>query len=152
MRSLGNATDCRAALDRIARIQPGARARWGRMSAHQMLCHLSDSFRLALGERPASSATSPLQRTVVKWFALYVPMYWPKGIPTRPEMEQGRGGTPPSDFARDRADLSGVVERFTAPDRRLDQYPHPMFGPLTDAEWLRWGYLHADHHLRQFGT
>ena len=26
------------------------------------------------------------------------------------------------------------------------------FGPLTDAEWMRWGYLHMDHHLRQFST
>ena len=28
---------------------------------------------------------------------------------------------------------------------------HPMFGPMTAADWMRWGYLHADHHLRQFG-
>jgi hypothetical protein len=30
-------------------------------------------------------------------------------------------------------------------------FPHPIFGRITRAEWLRWGYLHADHHLRQFG-
>jgi len=29
--------------------------------------------------------------------------------------------------------------------------PHPIFGQMTRAEWLRWGYLHTDHHLRQFG-
>ena len=28
---------------------------------------------------------------------------------------------------------------------------HPMFGPMTPEDWMRWGYLHADHHLRQFG-
>ena len=28
---------------------------------------------------------------------------------------------------------------------------HPMFGPMSAADWMRWGYLHADHHLRQFG-
>jgi len=27
-----------------------------------------------------------------------------------------------------------------------------MFGRLSDAAWLRWGYLHMDHHLRQFGA
>jgi hypothetical protein len=26
-----------------------------------------------------------------------------------------------------------------------------MFGPMTEKDWMRWGYLHADHHLRQFG-
>jgi hypothetical protein len=29
---------------------------------------------------------------------------------------------------------------------------HPLFGPLTRAEWGRWGLRHADHHLRQFGA
>jgi hypothetical protein len=29
--------------------------------------------------------------------------------------------------------------------------PHPLFGPMSRAAWLRWGYLHLDHHLRQFG-
>jgi hypothetical protein len=29
--------------------------------------------------------------------------------------------------------------------------PHPMFGAMTTLEWMRWGYLHTDHHLRQFG-
>jgi hypothetical protein len=28
---------------------------------------------------------------------------------------------------------------------------HPMFGGMTAKDWMRWGYLHADHHLRQFG-
>jgi hypothetical protein len=25
----------------------------------------------------------------------------------------------------------------------------PIFGRMSDAEWLRWGYLHTDHHRRQ---
>jgi hypothetical protein len=29
---------------------------------------------------------------------------------------------------------------------------HPIFGELTDSERMRWGYLHMDHHLRQFGA
>jgi hypothetical protein len=29
---------------------------------------------------------------------------------------------------------------------------HPIFGALSARDWLRWGYLHADHHLRQFGV
>ena len=28
---------------------------------------------------------------------------------------------------------------------------HPIFLDLTQTQWMRWGYLHADHHLRQFG-
>jgi len=28
---------------------------------------------------------------------------------------------------------------------------HPIFGRMSLWEWQRWGYLHTDHHLRQFG-
>jgi hypothetical protein len=31
------------------------------------------------------------------------------------------------------------------------QTSHPMFGKMSAKDWMRWGYLHADHHLRQFG-
>jgi hypothetical protein len=26
-----------------------------------------------------------------------------------------------------------------------------MMGSLTHGQWMRWGYRHTDHHLRQFG-
>jgi len=29
---------------------------------------------------------------------------------------------------------------------------HPIFGGMSERAWLRWAYLHTDHHLRQFGT
>jgi Protein of unknown function (DUF1569) len=28
---------------------------------------------------------------------------------------------------------------------------HPLFGRMSASSWMRWAYLHADHHLRQFG-
>ena len=27
-----------------------------------------------------------------------------------------------------------------------------IFGAMTTERWKRWGYLHMDHHLRQFGV
>jgi hypothetical protein len=36
--------------------------------------------------------------------------------------------------------------------KRGGMEPHPVFGPLNVAAWLRWGHLHVDHHLRQFGV
>jgi len=119
------------------------------MSAHQMVCHLCDAYRLPLGEKTASPATGFLQRTIVKFIALRLPLKWPKGVATRPEMEQGVGGTPPAEFGRDRAELLALVRRFCGPTAL--SAPHPFFGVMSRQEWLRWGYLHADHHLRQFG-
>ncbi len=120
------------------------------MSAHQMVCHLCDSYKIALGEKSVSMATGFLQRTLIKFLALRAPMHWPHGTPTRPEVEQGVGGTAPVEFERDRGELLSIIDRFCS--SVIDpKTQHPIFGPMTRQEWMRWGYLHADHHLRQFG-
>ena len=49
-------------------------------------------------------------------------------------------------------DLVAAVERFTAANGEADWPAHPIFGPLTRRAWMRWGYLHVDHHLRQFSA
>jgi hypothetical protein len=102
------------------------------------------------GEKSVSDATGLLQRTVMKWTALYVPLAWPAGILTRPEIEQGIGGRCPGDFTADVNELIELVELIEA-NGASEWPPHPIFGPLTKRAWLRWAYLHVDHHLRQFG-
>ena len=152
MKTLAREHDKVEILRRLRQVQPKSAPRWGRMNAHQMVCHLSDSFRMALGERRVSHATSVAHRTIVKWIALYLPLRWPRGILTRPEVDQALGGTKPADFLADLAQLETLIGLITAPQRNVDRPPHPIFGRLSDAEWLRWGYLHTDHHLRQFGA
>lgn len=150
MKTLELVDDREEILGRIGALTEGDQGRWGKMTVRQMVCHLCDSYRLALGEKSASPATGFLQRTAMKWFALWVPLHWPKNVATRPEMEQGNGGTVPTDFVCDRGDLLSIVARFcdTSPGAWI---AHPFFGPMTRKEWMRWGFLHADHHLRQFG-
>jgi hypothetical protein len=150
MHTLANRRDLDAVAARLSSISLADRALWGRMTSHGMVCHLADSYCLGLGSRVASSATSLLQRTVVKSLALYAPLRWPKNLATRPEVEQGCGGTVPVDFEGDRARLLSVMHKF-AEDSSLPSRRHPIFGSMTQRDWLRWGYLHADHHLRQFG-
>jgi len=135
---------------RLGTLTPGSGAQWGKMSAPQMVCHLCDSFRFALGRKPASEASGLFQRTVMKWFALYVPIQWPKGIGTRPEMEQGVGGTRPADFERDKLELAALIAEFAR--AAAFGVKHPIFGHMTNEEWMRWGWLHVDHHFRQFGV
>src|SRR5689334_21766905 len=83
---------------RLQRLTPATPALWGRMNAHQMVCHLNDSMRLAMGERQASEVITLWNRTFIRWVALHTTMPWPKGVPTRPEFDQMCGGTPPVDF------------------------------------------------------
>ena len=118
------------------------------MTPHQMLCHLADSFLAVLGDRPASSKETWLSRTVVKWIALHTSLPWPHGVPTRPEVDQMVGGTTPVEFERDRERTAGLLRRFVQPETTYGR--HPVFGALSRDEWMRWGYAHCDHHLRQF--
>ncbi|HUS07027.1 MAG TPA: DUF1569 domain-containing protein [Bryobacteraceae bacterium] len=151
MKNLGDATVRRSIEDRVSRLEAGRKGLWGRMSAHQMICHLTDSFLTSFGEKQVSPATGVLQKSLMKWFAIYAPIRWPKNIATRPEVEQGKGGTLPASFDEDKEKLLCVLNRFC---QRTDrpEHPHPIFGKMTEKEWLRWGYLHVDHHLREFGA
>jgi hypothetical protein len=152
MKTLANERDLTEIQCRLKTVGPDSKRRWGRMTAHQMVCHLSDSFLAVTGRKHMSMATGPLQRTVIKWVALYAPLPWPPGYPTRPEIDQAIGGTRPGDFASDMALLETLFVEFTTDPTALDGLRHPIFGPMSTSDWLRWAYLHMDHHLRQFGS
>jgi hypothetical protein len=152
MNTLARQRDQAEILQRLRRVRPESVGRWGRMSAHQMVCHLSDSLRMVTGQKPVSHATGRLRRTIVKWIVLYLPLRWPAGIPTRPEIDQELGGTKPADFAADVALLEALLELVTTQKKRGNWPAHPIFGRMSEAAWLRWAWLHIDHHLRQFGT
>lgn len=152
MKTLARPRDKAEILHRLRELRPESVRRWGRMSAHQMVCHLSDALRMGAGHKRVSDATSPLHRAIVKWVVLYLPLRWPTGILTRPEIDQECEGTKPVDFGADVAQLEALLDLVTAPTRSFDWQRHPIFGRMSDATWLRWGYLHMDHHLRQFGA
>lgn len=139
-------------IERLQLVRADTPAGWGKMNAHQMVCHLNDSYALAMGLQSASEDITFLNRTLVRWIALRAPLTWPKGVPTRPEMDQLAGGTPPAEFVRDVAALAAAIQRFGKQPRDFEFSRHPIFGDLTEWKWLRWGYLHADHHFRQFGV
>jgi hypothetical protein len=152
VKTLARQRDKTEVLERLKALRPDSVRRWGRMSPHQAVCHLSDGFRMGIGEKAVSHASGAFQRTMLKWIVLYVPLRWPPGILTRPEIDQEGGGTRPSDFAADIAQLEALLELVTTQASDRDWLRHPLFGPMSKAAWLRWGYLHMDHHLRQFGA
>jgi hypothetical protein len=148
MRTMEREEDVAELRRRLLLVRPDSVRRWGRMNTHQMLCHLADSFRLGLGERGAPRAWRPQPvRTVLKWSALYWQIPWPRGFPTLGELDQYRGGTPPTEFTTDRAEAEREMDRFLAAPLAN---PHPIFGNMSRGDWLRWGWLHTDHHLNQF--
>lgn len=137
---------------RIRSLAVDSPRQWGKMTVNQMVCHLADSYRMATGERPAEDRSTLTTRTTTKWIFLYSPLPPPKGVPTSRRNDAQRDGTPPTEFTSDRERLAQTLNAFVevAGSGRCGR--HPLFGALTPAQWMRWGYLHADHHLRQFAV
>jgi uncharacterized protein with PQ loop repeat len=138
-------------LARVKALRADSVRRWGRMTPHQMVCHLIDCNRMALSEMTVNPSAPWVPRRIVKWVSLYTPVPWPAGLPTNPELDQEVDGMRPGNFAQDVATLEAIVERLTSRTGRRDWPRHPDFGAMSEEDWLRWGYLHMNHHLRQFG-
>jgi Protein of unknown function (DUF1569) len=152
MKSLSDRVCREEILARLARVRPDTPRRWGKMNASQMVCHLNDSFLGVMGKLPMEIPRGFSLWPVLKYIALYAPMEWPKGVPTRPEFDQAAGaGTPPAEFESDVRSLIDTMDRFTRRPADFQFRPHPMFKEMSEAQWMRWGYLHMDHHVRQFG-
>jgi len=152
MRSLASERDKAEILRRVSTLRPDTPRRWGRMSSHQMVCHLSDGYRMRTEARTARLVASPLPRPVMKWIALNVVVRWPHGMRTTPELDQDVGGTRPLDFDADRDTLLRLIDDVASHRTPPAGCRHPIFGAMSEPAWLRWGYLHANHHLRQFGV
>jgi hypothetical protein len=140
---------------RLASFHPRVERRWGTLTPGGAMCHLAICYEMVLGGGACSERTGPLERSLFRWGALHLPIRWARGYPTLPELVEGAPGVQPQGFADDRRRLLAAFAAFAAaPATGSDSIAgraHPIFGPLTHWEWMRWGYLHADHHLRQFG-
>ena len=150
MKNFDNPNDLAAIRTRVATLMPSDRALWGRMNVAQMICHLGDSFGVPLGSiASAPVRIAPLPTPVLKWIAFRSPLRWRPNMPTLPEIKHDLGGTRPGEFQADLNRLS--IRLYAFLDHHEPWSPHPFFGDLSTWEWMRWAYLHFDHHLRQFG-
>lgn len=151
MRNLLNPADQSALVERLKTLHPGSRRNWGQMTIHQVLPHMADPLRLALGEKSATHNKSAFYNTFFgRMMAFYVP--WPKGAPTAQEFIPGKGCTEPTSFEKDRNVLLQTLDRFTIHGSRSDYQPNPVFGNLSRRGWGRLMWRHVDHHLRQFSA
>lgn len=133
-------------LERLRRVHPGARPRWGTLDAPRMLCHLADAMRVALGEIATAPAHNLVSRTLGKHVVVNTSFRAPPGrVRTAPEMLS----TKPAGWDEDLRSLEELVARVGAGEASS---VHPAFGLLSPEEWGRLSWKHIDHHLRQFGA
>jgi hypothetical protein len=135
-------------LERLARLTADTRPRWGRMNAPQMLTHVNDQFRMAIGELPTVPERLPIRYPPLNRLVAYV-LPWPKGSPTAPELlariDQSTWPTEVATFAT-------LLQRFATHPAGEGWPLHPAFGRLSRRGWALLGYRHTDHHFRQFGA
>jgi hypothetical protein len=139
--------DLRRRLHRLAPTQPCV---WGSMNAQQMALHVGDASAAVLKEREFSSKPRVGPAMFRRVLVLYLMPQMPRGIKS--------GANPaatvvePDQFGKDVERAANLLQRLAiAPADTLVER-HPLLGPMTRAQWMRWAYLHTDHHLRQFGV
>jgi len=153
LRSLDDPKVCVGLGRRFEKLAPSTLPRWGAMSSPQMLRHLALAFEMALGDcavldRPERG----LDRPIVRFVVLSLPVRWPHGTPTIPEIDIAAHPSveePATPFTELRSAVISVMTRFS--QARDFRPAHPLLGRFTRDQWMRWGFLHTDHHLRQFG-
>ena len=132
---------------RINELTTQSQPQWGKMNCGQMLAHLTEALRMALGDLQIKPKGGPLRYWPLKPLILnWLP--FPKGAPTAPELI----ARSPKEIGPEVAELHKLLERFVASTTRQDWPEHPAFGKLSAQEWGALIYKHMDHHLRQFGV
>jgi len=133
---------------RIAQLTPEHTRQWGRMSAQQMVCHLSESLKMAIGDLPVAPKRLPLRYPPLKQLIVYVAPF-PRNAPTAPELTIA---ATPRAWSDDLSTLQQLIDRFASRPADADWPEHPAFGRLSRRAWGVLAYRHIDHHLRQFGV
>jgi hypothetical protein len=132
---------------RLRRLAPDARARWGRMSAPQMIGHLKAQMRDLLGELPVRPVPGPLRNPLLRRLVIDV-LPWPRGVPTAPEYL----AFDPGDWTAEVAELERHLETWVARGEAACGTEHPAFGRLDGRMMGRLLHRHWNHHLTQFGV
>jgi len=131
---------------RIRLLKPDAPRRWGKMTVDQMLWHVSESLRAALGQTHPHVVKPPLPRALLRFLVLNVP--WPRGAPTHPDFVAGdRYG-----FEEEKIRCLNFIEAFAQKSLDAEWPESATLGPMTGRSWSRLQAKHLDHHLRQFGS
>ena len=132
---------------RLASLDAGRRPRWGRMSATQMLRHLTCAMQMANGEIVCRPKRTPFSLPGIKHLIILV-LPFPRSAPTAPELLPVETG----DWTAELQALEAQVARFLERPADAPLATHPLFGGLSRSMWGALVYKHTDHHLRQFGA
>jgi oxepin-CoA hydrolase/3-oxo-5,6-dehydrosuberyl-CoA semialdehyde dehydrogenase len=134
----------------LAGLSETSEARWGRMTAQQMVEHLTWAFELSTGQAETPCHVPAAQLPRMKGF-----LYHNRPTPhefMNPALASGLPLPRYGSLAEAKLALGRELERFLQESSRpAPVYTHPIFGPIGYEEWHRTHFKHTYHHLLQFG-
>jgi hypothetical protein len=148
MPSLWDPKAAEAMLARLDRLTPDAKARWGRFTCTDMVAHLNESMRMALGDITPAAKKIPIRFFPLKQLIIYV-VPFPKGAPTAPELIARSGRAV---WAEEVNTFRELMARLAIRSGQTKWPSHPAFGSMNRRSWGVLGHKHLSHHFTQFGV
>ncbi len=136
----------------LTTISPVTVPNWGKMNLHQMIEHMSYSFRQANGKEEYPMITPEEHITKMQAF-LESDKPFRENTPNKllpDDPEPPKTATIPLALEELKREIEHFFEVFARhPDKKIT---NPIFGVLSYEQWVKLLYKHAWHHLRQFGV
>jgi hypothetical protein len=142
----------RAAMwDALAGLRADTAARWGRMTAQQMVEHLEWTFACSTGTRAVDCYIPEPHRPKYLTFLSHDGPT-PQGF-ENPALTSGLPALAHADLDAATAALRRAADLYLslAADEPAALRMHPLFGPIDAEQWSRTHYKHVRHHFTQFG-
>lgn len=137
-------------IPRLTTISPEAVPLWGKMNLHQMIEHMSYSFRQANG-REEYTIVTPEEHIPRMQAFLESDKPFRENTPNQllpDDPEPAKTATIPLALEELKGEIEHFFEVFARhPDKKIT---NPFFGVLSYEQWVKLLYKHAWHHLRQF--
>jgi hypothetical protein len=133
--------------ERLSNLKPDTTPHSGEMNCSEMVCHISDIFRLANGEIMGHQyrGTAP---EVIDAMANAG-----KTVENAEAMTSAKGtGTMPTHFEADLNTFKELLAEFNGLPEDHPFAPHPYFGQMSKQDWTDLANYHINHHLELFGV
>lgn len=149
MKSIFNKADNNELIERIKKLSPETQALWGKMNVGQMLMHVSNPLLVMTGEKKIKFTLLGflIGKNLKKKFLKE--RGFGKNLPTHVQFKV----TDKKQFEDEQGKLIKLLESLQQNGPAIiTKNKHPFFGNMTQDEWADMMYLHANHHLTQFGV
>lgn len=135
-------------IQRIGKLKLTDSPKWGQMNAVEMLSHCNLAHNSILKVQPSEDRPT-LRHRLNKFIFFRLKNEFPKHAkgPRRFDM---KGKVDLAAFEEELSKYKHIIGKYGKLEQQLHGN-HPRLGPLNHAEWGRFVWMHADHHLRQFG-